>query len=239
MVIISKEHDIMLFENSEQKEKSKYEDNEEYFKSEANKKPSWGWYVLIGIGVLSFLGEYKIEGVIAVIIGLLCIYGSSLTPDDSIIDKFVADELGDLKARALEKFGIEEESVSAINPISFSGYIYNGARVKKGKDGKYRSDEYLATIFLFSETELYSYQYGFSLTENNRHEVTDVYFYKDIVAVSTETNDAVADDHRFRYESFKLVTTGGNALSCSVTGDIDTQNTINTMRRFIRAKKEI
>ena len=71
----------------------------------------------------------------------------------------------------------------------------------------------------------------------NRHEVTDVYFYKDIVAVSTETNDAVADDHRFRYESFKLVTTGGNALSCSVNGDIDTQNTINTMRRFIRAKK--
>ena len=72
--------------------------------------------------------------------------------------------------------------------LSKSDYVYSKtALVKKGKDGLYRSNKYQAVMFFFSDNEVHCFTYDFSITASGQKESTDVYFYKDIVSVSTQT----------------------------------------------------
>jgi len=98
----------------------------------------------------------------------------------------------DFKAKALGKIGLDESQVNEIEPIHFEGYRFDDkdADAKFGKDGKWRSSMYQISWVFFSSTQVYVYQYSFSMTEDGRKEQTEEYFYKDITNCST-TSDTV------------------------------------------------
>jgi hypothetical protein len=195
------------------------------------------------IGLIATLASFVV-GFILLLVGAAWIYlkvGGK--PKDEDIDRAVESQLSDLRQRALKKLGIDEDEVNEIAPISFDGYKYGSdAVVKRGKDGKYRSNKYEAVMFFFSANEVHCYTYSFSITSDNQKEATDVYFYKDIVSVSTQTEGTSysvgkGKSSEFDYEYFKLTTTGGTYISCNVRNADDAQRSINGMRSLIKSKK--
>lgn len=198
---------------------------------------------IIGLPLLG-TGDTVVAGLVLIAVGiLLIVLKVKGTPKDADIDAVTAGQIADLKARALRKLGLDEDEVSEITPISFDGYVYDKtAMIKRGKDGKYRSNKYQAVIFFFSANEVHCYTYDFSITDDSQRESTDVYFYKDIVSVSTQTDGTEYSigkkkSSKFDYEYFKLTTTGGTSISCSVKNVDDAQRSINGMRSLIKNKK--
>lgn len=163
-------------------------------------------------------------------------------PTDADIDAAVTSQLSDLKQRALNKLGLDEDEVKEVAPIVIHGYVYQNSLITQGKDMEYRSNKYQAIMFLFSSNEVHCYTYDFSLTDNSQRESTDVYFYKDIVSVSTQTEStdySVGKNKSIKVdcEYFKLTTTGGTSISCTVRNPDETQRSINGMRALIKSKK--
>lgn len=215
-----------------------YKKNQKYFQP-TNLKAG----IIVCIIGLVLLAASPVVGIIAIAIGALLIYLQVAgRPTDADIDAAVTSQLKDMKARALRKLGVDEDEVSEIAPITFDGYVYNKAQIKMGKDGKYRSNKYQAVMFFFSSNEVHCFTYDFSITESSQKESTDVYFYKDIVSVSTQTEGSEysvgkGKSSQFDYEYFKLTTTGGTSISCSVRNIDDAQRSINGMRSLIKNKK--
>lgn len=198
---------------------------------------------IVGLILMAAGDGALVVGLIAIAVGVLLIVAQVKgRPTDADIDAAVAFQLNDMKTRALRKLGVDEDEVNEIAPITFDGYVYNKALVKQGKDGKYRSSKYQAVMFFFSSNEVHCFTYDFSITESGQKESTDVYFYKDIVSVSTQTEGTEysvgkGKSSQFDYEYFKLTTTGGTSISCSVRNIDDAQRSINGMRSLIKSKK--
>lgn len=215
-----------------------YKKNQKYFQP-ANLKAG----IIVCLIGLVLLAASPIVGIIAIAFGALLIYIQvGGRPTDEEIDAAVTSQLKDMKTRALRKLGVDEDEVSEIAPITFDGYVYNKALIKQGKDGKYRSSKYQAVMFFFSSNEVHCFTYDFSIVESSQKESTDVYFYKDIVSVSTQTEGTEysvgkGKSSQFDYEYFKLTTTGGTSISCAVRNIDDAQRSINGMRSLIKNKK--
>lgn len=216
-----------------------YSKNAKYFKPVS---PKAGIIVCV-LGVIVLAAGSAAVGFIALLAGAGLLYLQFAgRPSDAELDSAAAKQLADVKARALRKLGLDEDEVKEIAPIMFDGYNYDHAKIKQGKDGKYRSNKYQAVVFFFSANEVHCYTYDFSLTENSQRESTDVYFYKDLVSVSTQTEGTSysvgnGKSSEFDYEYFKLTTTGGTSISCNVRNADDAQRSINGMRSLIVAKK--
>ena len=158
---------------------------------------------------------------------------------DRQYDEQVGSMLKDMQGRALNKLGIDEDEVKEIAPISFDGYVYKGADyAKKGEDGLYRTNKYESVILFFSEHEVHCYTYNFTTTQKKQTESTDVYFYKDIVSVSTASETVEVLGFKIDYEYFKLTTAGGTALSVSLRDVDNAQRSINAMRALLKTKKQ-
>ncbi|MCM1062444.1 MAG: hypothetical protein NC452_19490 [Eubacterium sp.] len=213
-----------------------YAKNSKYF-TPVNYKTA---IILIVIGVFLLAA---IIGIVLIIIGVVMIVLQNKgRPTDAEIDAAVNSQLGNMQERALRKLGIDGDEVREIAPISFDGYVYRNAYITRGKDGIYRSSKYQAVMLFFSADEIHCYTYDFSLINNNQQESTDVYFYKDIVSVSTQTDGGEysvgkGKSSKFDYEYFKLTTTGGTSISCTVSNADDAQRSINGMRSLIKTKK--
>lgn len=215
-----------------------YTKNQKYFQP-MNLKAG---IIICIIGVI-FLAIITVIGLLAIVLGVvLIVLQVKGRPTDEEIDAAVISQLKDMKTRALRKLGLDEDEVSEIAPITFDGYVYNNALIKQGKDGKYRSNKYQAVMFFFSSNEVHCFRYDFSITESGQKESTDVYFYKDIVSVSTQTEGTEysvgkGKSSRLDYEYFKLTTTAGTSISCAVKNIDDAQRSINGMRSLIKNKK--
>lgn len=212
-----------------------YKRNKMYFDTSSMKVA----IAILIIGIVLTLAQ-PVVGILVLIIGVFLFVKFRIK--DEQIDAAVASQLSNMKERALKKLGLDEDEVNEIAPISFDGYVYKDALIKKGKDGKYRSSKYQAVMFFFSSNEVHCYTYDFSLIEDSQRESTDVYFYKDIVSVSTQTEGTEytvgnGKSGKFDYEYFRLTTAGGTSISCSVRNADDAQRSINGMRSLIRSKK--
>lgn len=201
---------------------------------------------IVGLALLpasAILSGIVVLGVVLVALGVvLIVLQVKGRPTDADIDAAVTSQLNDMKSRALRKLGVDEDEVNEIAPITLGGYVYNKSLIKQGKDGKYRSSKYQAVMFFFSSNEVHCFTYDFSIVENSQKESTDVYFYKDIVSVSTQTEGTEysvgkGKSSQFDYEYFKLTTTGGTSISCAVRNIDDVQRSINGMRSLIKSKK--
>ena len=219
-----------------------YQKNQKYFQT-INYK---GSIILIVIGAIIFLvGISGSAG--AAIFGLLLLAGGIALIvmkkkgiiTDAEYDASVASMLNNMQAKALNKLGVDEDEVKEIAPISFDGYVYKGAsQAKKGEDGLWRTNKYESVMLFFSEHEVHCYTYNFDTTSQKQTEATDVYFYKDIVSVSTASDTVQVLGQNVDYEFFKLTTAGGTALSVSLRDVNNAQRSINAMRALLKSKKQ-
>lgn len=208
--------------------------------------------VLIVIGiVLIFMGTRGSDGgplifigIVMIAIGAFLVYKCNNSVSDQQYDQSVAQNLVNIKQRALNKLGVDEEEVKEIEPLVVSGYKFMGAsKFKKGKDYLWRTNRFEVTMLFFSANEVHCYNYAYNTTDSQQSEKTDVYFYQDVVSVSTESKSANVVDSQTgkpdvaNYETFKLQTAGGNALDVSIRDLDDAQRSINAMRQLLRAKK--
>lgn len=218
--------------------------NNKYFENKDLKVP----IAITVVGVVLLLSGAVLPGIVIAAVGGVLIYFSINTTTDEEYDKSVAAGLPDLRSHALMKLGIDEEEVNEIAPIIMGGYRFSGAtKFKQGADGKWRTNRYEAVVLFFSPREVHSYTYSVDTTNANANpkEDTEVYFYQDIVTVSTSSESLNVTDAKTgkqdvaNYESFVLRTTGGNALTVAVsdTEGTDVQRSINAMRQLLRQKK--
>lgn len=219
-----------------------YQRNQKYF-APINYK---GAIYLIVIGALIFLGGLSGSAGMA-LLGLLLFAGGIAfivlkkngIVTDAEYDASVASMLNNMQSRALNKLGVDEDEVKEIVPISFDGYVYKGAtQAKEGEDGLWRTNKYQSVMLFFSEYEVHCYTYNFDTTAQKQTEATDVYFYKDIVSVSTASDSIQVLGQNIDYEYFKLTTAGGTTLSVSLRDVNNAQRSINAMRALLKTKKQ-
>lgn len=219
-----------------------YQKNKKYFEV-INYK---GANILIVVGAIFLL--IGISGAMGVaFFGLLLIGGGVAfiamkkngIVTDSEYDASVSSMLNNMQNKALNKLGVDKDEVKEIEPISFDGYVYKGAsQAKKGEDGLWRTNKYEFVMLFFSEHEVHCYTYNFDTTYQKQTEATDVYFYKDIVSVSTASDTVQVLGQNVDYEYFKLTTAGGTALSVSLRDVNNAQRSINAMRALLKIKKQ-
>ena len=148
---------------------------------------------------------------------------------------FVREKMAALNTqqKALEKFGVELEQVSEIEPLAIYGYVYDkneGAFLTN--DGIY-TNVYEVTWLFFSDTQIYSYTYRMDVLCNDVQETCREYFYKDVTSVTTidemvETTDVSSVKSGCmsspqetttvdrRYKSFLRVVVPNDRFYCSV-----------------------
>lgn len=198
--------------------------------------------VIIGVPLIAFYGV----GVVPLGLGVLFIILSSNNTNsnadaDSEYDAEVRNYLRtiNIKQMAMNALGVDEAEVSEIEPIMFDGYCFDGVQyVRLGKDKLYRSNKYRCVFIMFSANEAHVFKLIYDTTKDSKIENTEVYFYKDIVSVSTSSESIDVLGKKFETECFKLTTAGGNALTVSIFDKEGAQRSINAMRALLREKKQ-
>jgi hypothetical protein len=125
---------------------------------------------------------------------------------DALVEKKV-ESMG-IKQRALGKIGLDESQVNEIEPVHFENYYGVGLNresnkdrywpahlwVKRGIDGRLRTNAYQVSWLFFSDKQVYVYQYTLNLNEEGKNERTEEYFYKDITNFSTTSESAEQEE---------------------------------------------
>ncbi len=162
-----------------------------------------------------------------------------------------------LKKKALDKIGLDESQVNEIAPINIQGFdLSNDVKkarryaIYNGKDNVARSTQYEAVWLFFSDTQVYMYKYHFDMLSDNKKEITEEYFYKDITNFSTsdetvevtkykQTLSGKKPDKTYTrdYSRFSLAVTSGDKFYCSTTNTNNVDDTINAMKQKLREKK--
>jgi hypothetical protein len=226
-----------------------YERNAKYFE-----RVSYKAGIALGVIGLLLLLTGKAGGVLWGLLlgglGAFLIYRQVAgRPTDADIERQVHTVMAELHQRALNKLGLDADEVKLIDPIVVGGYFLgslgSGFRVKRGKDGKFRSSLFEGVVIFFAEQELHAYKYQVSLVRRNESsERTDVYFYRDVVSVSTRSSSnsvpvvGEAKPQTFKTEVFTLTTSGGTDIECSMDASDDVVGrNIQGARQLVRNKK--
>jgi hypothetical protein len=226
-----------------------YERNAKYFEPTSYK----GGIALAVIGLLLLLTGKPGAALVGLLFagsGVFLIYRQVAgRPTDGDIDRQVRAVLEELPPWALEKLALDADEVKLIDPIFVGGHRFgslgSGIRVKRGKDGKFRSSICEGVAIFFAEQELHSYMYQASLVKKDESsQRTDVYFYRDVVSVSTRsysTSVPVVGEAKLQTvntEVLTLTTSGGTAVECSMDASDDAAGrNIQGARQLIRNKK--
>lgn len=176
-----------------------------------------------------------------------CLSGA---PKDEEYDELVLARLNDLnvKQRAMDKIGLDEDELKEIPPVYFHGWEYEGASSKIGKDGRSRASKYSATWLFFSSTQVYMYSIVFDMFSDSKKERTEEYFYKDITNFSTSSESVevttfsgcqgnTANKKTVETSRFALIVPG-DKFWCSTTGVADVDQSISAMKQKLREKKQ-
>lgn len=165
--------------------------------------------------------------------------------DDEYVSMLNA-RIGDFKQRALNKIGLDESELQEIPPVHFEGYTEKGSYERLGKDKKYRYSGYQITWLFFSSTQVYLYQYTFYMDCDDKKEITNEYFYKDITSFNTSTDtvetrfydpkkkDTVVknvDSTRF------CIIVPGDKFYCSMEQNDANERAVQAMKAKLREKK--
>lgn len=203
-------------------------------------------------------GSSPILGIILLIIGGLIIYrfiGKSISDEE--YDNSIKSALSKVENDALENLDIDKAEIQEVEPITFKCFNYDTFdNIKKGKDGKIRTDRYKAVIIYPTQNELNTYEYDFSTTEELKMKTGTTYFYKDIVSISVSTKtrsisnmqnkkinlnkiadkfaDKFVEDIIITYEDLRIITKGGSSLNVSLIGQNDS---IKALRTLLKEKK--
>lgn len=146
-----------------------------------------------------------------------------------------------LKQKALNKIGLDEDEVSEIPPAVFEGFVFNDAFGKQRYDGKWVSSSYQVSWIFFSSTQIYIYRSTIYMDENKGRESTDEFFYKDVTSFSTSSETETAhglQGNKFEVETNKFcMVVPGDKLFVSMDGVADSGAIIQAMKQKLREKK--
>lgn len=182
------------------------------------------------------------------------LYGGCMTfgkMTDADYDSMVAsvrDSLN-LKQKALNKIGLDEDQLREIEPVFFEGYANENLFVGK-QDGKLRSTWYETAWLFFSETQVYMYKYSWDMETDGKREKTEEYFYTDITNFNTSAETVEAFNIKTgcngkeksrekvnrEYSSFGLVVPGDN-FRCSTSNSPNAESSVSAMKQKLREKK--
>lgn len=222
-------------------ENNLYSVSSKYFDDKKNaEKRTLLLYFFVGLGLFCSYIDQVMIGIVFLVVAIWFVFEKKVT--DTEYDAAVQLYLFDIKQIALEKLGIDEDEVKEVTPIVFGGYNFDKGTISKlGKDKIWRTNKYEVVCLFFSKNEVHCYSYEFFTTnEKDRkyRENTEVYFYTDIVSVSTSlTTTKLENGVSVEHEFFKLTTKGGTALEVSLTDVEGAKNSINAMRHLLREKK--
>ena len=91
-----------------------------------------------------------------------------------------------LKAKAIEKIGLDESEIQEIEPIMLSSFIFDKDTYIKISGDSAVSSQYAVTWLFFSATQVYTYKFILDTTSDNTWEITHDLFYTDITCFTTQ-----------------------------------------------------
>lgn len=159
-----------------------------------------------------------------------------------------------IRERAVNKLGIDEDQVKEVEPIHFESWLFDSDRknwIKMGKDKVWRSSAYQVTWLFFSSEQVYFYQYTLRLADDGKKEQTDEYFYKDITNFSAASESVEKEDVPLKESCGGEITYGrrvvdvdvfritvpGDKISCAMEQSEYTESAIQGMKAKLREKK--
>ena len=157
-----------------------------------------------------------------------------------------------LKQKALNKLGIDEDQVKEVDPICLEGPVYkNSTYRRRGADQVNRYSAYQVTYIFCSSDQVYAYQYTINLDSDEKKERAEEYFYKDITNFTS-----IDDTEEFEFEvtkggckpttelqrlkvntnTFKIAVPG-DAFECSMISNSEIEGQIQALKAKLREKK--
>ncbi|MGL4942374.1 MAG: hypothetical protein ACRC46_04200 [Thermoguttaceae bacterium] len=243
-----------------------YKRNRRYFEDGSS---IWMSLLFIIVGILTLV---FVVGIIPLCYGIYLLIRATSKLTDKEMDQICANQIRNMKLVALEKLGLDEDQVQEATPITIAGYYHNpmsnpmsnlNLMFKMGKDKRYRSSNYNATMFFFSAEQIYSYTLRFSLIEDLQEEVSEENFYTDIVSFVTKVQEIFVLQQMVKgfikniitmvleffgfykvekeYKTiFCLTTSGGTEIATSFNAADSQENgrSIKAMRSLWRSKKQ-
>ena len=157
-----------------------------------------------------------------------------------------------IKQKALNKLGIDEDQVKEVDPICLEGPAYKTSSWRRcGKDQVYRYSSYQITYIFCSSDQVYAYQYSINLDSDEKKERAEEYFYKDITNF-TSIDDTEELEFEFikggckktteierkkvNTNTFKIVVPG-DAFECSMVSNSEIEGQIQALKAKLREKK--
>lgn len=208
--------------------------------------------ILAAFGLLTFFvgtngsGTMVFLGLLLMALGGFLLYRAVAGgPTDSQIDDHIRSITNSAMQRGMEKLGLDPEQVSMIEPVQIDGPSVSDPHqlARKGKDGEYRFAGNEVLCLYFSEHEVHCYTKKFNLLKPEiKRESTDEYFYRDIVAVRTDSDSVTVplpDGTRkdLHQDQFRLTTSGGTSIQVGATSTGQLSDKINGMRSLIKQRK--
>lgn len=157
-----------------------------------------------------------------------------------------------LKQKALNKLGIDEDQVKEVDPICLEGPAYKTSTWRRrGGDQTNRYSAYQVTYIFCSSDQVYAYQYTINLDSDEKKERAEEYFYKDITNFTS-----IDDTEEFKFEvtkggckpstetqrikvntnTFKIAVPG-DAFECSMISNSEIEGQIQALKAKLREKK--
>lgn len=157
-----------------------------------------------------------------------------------------------LKQKALNKLGIDEDQVKEVDPICLEGPAYKTSTWRRrGGDQTNRYSAYQVTYIFCSSDQVYAYQYTINLDSDEKKERAEEYFYKDITNFTS-----IDDTEEFEFEVTKggcrpsteiqrikvntnifKIAVPGDAFECSMISNSEIEGQIQALKAKLREKK--
>lgn len=228
-----------------------YKRNKRYFKRFGLKIP----IAMIIIGPIMILLESEAS---TTVLGLLLagagvamlIAFHNMTPTDEEIDQVTYKMLEKTKEESLDKLKKSYNEFNLEEPIVISNYFFrpvSGHRpfTRMGKDRLYRSSLFNSAMFIFTDHQLIYQRTVFSIVHPMVKTFVEEYYYDDIVTVKTHESTSSAYNEKsqysdlpeFTYNSFELITKGGNNVSFTFQQNEKIDQVVDYMKKMIRQRK--
>ena len=168
-------------------------------------------------------------------------FSKNITDDEYMSMVRAKRDILNLRQKAINKIGLDEDEIKEIPPAMFEGFVFSNAFAKRRTDGKWVSSSYQVSWIFFSSTQVYLYSYTFKMDEEYKAESTDEFFYKDVTSFSTSSKTETTkglQGKSFTVESNKFaMIVPGATLYKSMDGVPDADLIIQAMKQKLREKK--
>ncbi len=157
-----------------------------------------------------------------------------------------------LKNKALNKLGVDEDQLKEVEPICLVGPVYDKGVRRRGADNINRYSVNQITYIFCSSEQVYVYQYTINLDSDEKKERAEEYFYKDITNFTTIDNTEEfefevtkggcipkTEKQRIKVDTnrFKIAVPGDDPFICAMIPNEETEGLIQALKAKLREKK--